>query len=109
MANWNTMHVFGYGQSQMIGPDKNGFAASDTLNTLGSMITYLASQQQEGTNVSLQTLFALNIFNGQFVDFLPNSKDNNQMQRFKWVDLDPATIDAFADELSAAIPELEVA
>ena len=105
MANWNTMHIFGYGESQMIGPDKNGKVANDTLSTIAPLISYLASLQQEGTNISMENLFALNMFKEEFIDFYPNTMIANKAQRFKMVDLDLTTLNNFADELSGAIPE----
>ena len=104
MANWNVMHVFGYGQSQMIGPDKNGKAANDTLTTISPLISYLATQQQQGTTISMSTLRALNMFNNKFVDFIPNSLDGNTWQRFEVADIDPSYIDNLATELSGILP-----
>jgi len=103
MAIYNTSHIFGYGESQMIGADKNGKVENGTLTTISPLITYLASIQQEGTTISMDTLFALNIYHDDFIDFIPNS-DGNLMQRFVWTDIDVTTTDAFTDELSAALP-----
>lgn len=103
MANWTTIHVFGYGESQMIGPDKNGATTNSNLNTLAPLVSYLASMQQAGTTINMEQLFALNMFNQLFVDFFPNNKDN-KMQRFELDGLDMSYINNLADELANKIP-----
>ena len=104
MATWNVMHIFGYGESQMIGSDKNGKVESSTLSTIAPLMSYLATKQQPGTDISLSTLYSLNIYNSKFVDFLPKDTAANKRQRFAYADLDDSYINNFATELAGALP-----
>jgi len=106
MAVYDSMHIFGFGLSQMVGPVKNGKVASNTLTTLAPLLTYLASQQQTGTDISEVTLHALNVINNGgsgFIDFLPKDVTGNLHQRFMMADIDMTTVDNFADELAEAL------
>ena len=107
MAKWTTMSIYGYGESQMMGPDKNGKAANDILSTIEPLIAYLASLQQQGTEISMETLFTLNIYSETFIDFWPLATANTKPQRFQLADIDMATVNAFADQLAENIPEGE--
>jgi len=103
MANWDTIHVFGKGGSQIIGPDKNGRAANAKLTTLAPLISYLSSLQQDGSIINLENLYVLTMYNNFFIDFYPNSKTPNASQRFMMADLDLTAVNDFADELAKSI------
>jgi hypothetical protein len=103
MPNWNTIHVFGFGQSQMIGPDKNGGVANDELSSVSPLIDYLASIQQEGTSINPDTFHVFNIYQGQFIDFVANTRTGNKSQRFNMADIDTTTVDNLADEIYNSI------
>ena len=101
---WNTIHIFGYGESQVIGDKANGKTPNGALKTLAPLMSYLASKQQKGTKISLDDTHALNIFNGSFVDFRPRGA-KNKGQRFEWSEIDAKAINKFADELISKAPE----
>lgn len=103
MANWNIMHVFGYGESQMMSENKNGKANNSELPAIAPLISYLATQEQQGTTISMETLHALNMYKDQFVDFVPNSA-GNEWQRFAMADIDTSYIENLATELAAVLP-----
>ena len=97
---WNTIHVFGYGESQVIGSKANGKAPNGQLKSLAPLFAALAKKQQKGTKISLDDTHALNIFNEAFVEFHPNGAKNIG-QRFTWADVNTKTVNKLADELLA--------
>ena len=101
---WNTIHIFGYGESQVIGNEANGKVANGDLKMLAPLLTVLAKKQQKGTKITLEDTHVLNIFNGAFVDFRPRGM-KNKGQRFAWNDINTKTINKLADELISKVPK----
>jgi hypothetical protein len=99
MSNWNTIHLFGYGESQIISKTSNNKVAIDKLTTVAPLLTYLSTIQQEGTTISPETMHVLSVFNGLFVDFFSNTNEN-KLQRFEWSNIDTNYIDALATQIS---------
>lgn len=95
---WNTIHIFGYGESQVIGKEKNGKVPNSELKTIEPLLSYLAGIQQKGTKVKRDDLHALNILNNAFIDFIPKSRENKH-QRFAWNELDIKQIDKFTTDV----------
>lgn len=94
---WNVVHLFGYGETQVIGAEINGKVANANLKTLEPFLTYLSGLQQKGTKIALKDLHSLNILNGTFIDF--SSRDpKNKSQRFNWTDINPKQVSKFVDE-----------
>ena len=88
----------------MMGSGKNGKIGNSSLSTIVPLVTYLASQQQPGTTISLGTLSSLNMYHDRFVDFLPNDIVTNKPQRFAVADIDVSYIDNLATELAGLLP-----
>ena len=98
---WNIIHVFGYGESQVIGQRVRGKVANAKLANVQLLIKYLQTLQQPGTTISMETLFALNIYNNNFIDFLPKkiaSVPENKSQRFQMKEIDTLHIEKLASE-----------
>jgi hypothetical protein len=107
MSSWNTIHIYGYGESQIISNDANRKVANDKLSTISPLLSFLATKQQEGTSVNIENLHTLNIANGTFIDFVPLFGNNNKMQRYLWNDVDITLIDNIADEIDRNAPNNE--
>jgi hypothetical protein len=60
-AVWNTIHIFGNGETQVIGLKHNGKIASSELKALAPIIAALAEKQQKGTKISIENAHAINI------------------------------------------------
>ena len=104
-AAWNTIHIFGYGESQVIGMNHNGTIANSELKGLTALLAGLAEKQQKGTEISLENAHAINIFNNAFIDFIPKEKPKNKRQRFAWSEVDAKLLQKFSDELVMKLPE----
>lgn len=88
---WNSIHIFGYGETQLIGHNINRKLPNEKLKALKPIIENLVSSQQKGTKVSLEDTHSINIFNNEHVDFFPLSS-KNKTQRFPWTDIDSKRI-----------------
>jgi hypothetical protein len=97
---WNSIHIFGYGETQLIGHDINRKSPNEKLKTLKPIIENLVSFQQKGTKISLEDTHTINIFNNGHVDFFPLSS-KNKTQRFPWADLDAKRINKLFTELQS--------
>jgi hypothetical protein len=100
---WNTIHIFGYGETQIVSKDHNGKAANSELKTLDALYTSLALKQQKGTKITLSDTHALTIYNGGFVDFRPKSASKNNGQRLDWTEVNAKQIDKLANEIMGKI------
>ena len=96
---WSTIHIFGYGESQVMGINLNRKTANSELKALAPLLAALAAQQQKGTILTLGNAYAINIFNDAFIDFLPNEPSKNKQQRFAWSDIDHKAINKLASEI----------
>ena len=103
---WSTMHVFGYGETQIIGADVNGKLASTELKAIEPLLVSLAGKQQKGTKIKPDNIHSLNIFNNSFVDYRPKPGSNSEPQRFAWSDVDTKAVEKLATELTGKLPEL---
>ncbi len=99
---WNTIHVFGHGQTQIIGKEANGAIPSEGLKSVGPLLEHLASLRKKGTKLSLDELHSLNILNGLFIDFR-SGRDSNSHQRFGWADINPRLAEKLANEVMGVI------
>ena len=105
VPGWSTIHIFGYGETQIIGKEHNGKVANTKLKALEALIAALAETQQKGTKVNLNDTHALNIFNGAFIDFRPKPAAKNKPQRFAWSEVKTEDIDRLVKELISKVPE----
>ena len=105
MANWSTLHIFGYGETQLIGKDFNKKVPSTVLTTLTDVVINVYSFKPEG-NEATEEYHAINIFNTMFSDWQPKSSDAKGW-RTEYAELDATAIDALVAEIEAyVIPEV---
>lgn len=100
MATYNTLHIFGYGETQLIGDDFNKKVSSSDLTKLQAVVDNVWSTKPSGSDAS-QSYHAINIFNDLFADWQPNSGSGFRTQ---YADLDKVEIDALVDEINALVP-----
>ena len=105
MANWSTLHIFGYGETQLIGKDFNKKVPSTVLTTLTDVVNNVYSFKPEG-NETTEEYHAINIFNTMFSDWQPKISDAKGW-RTEYAELDATAIDALVAEIEAyVIPEV---
>ena len=102
-SSWSTIHVFGFGKSQIIGTEVNSIVENAELKSLEALLSSLAGIQQKGTKITLDGLHSIHISNGLFVDFRPRSFEKNKPQRFEWVAIDKKVVNTFANEITKKV------
>jgi len=105
MANetqtWNTIHIFGYGETQIIGKDLNKKVPTSVLTTVQAVVDNVYSFKPEG-NTATEEYHAVNIFNTMFADW-QTKQQGVQGWRVQYADLDSAAIEALAAEIVAYV------
>lgn len=104
MAAFNTIHVFGFGDTQVIG-EKNGTVKSDTLTKLTALVDHIKTFKPE--DVTLTDYHVIHIFNGMDVRYLgkgTETKGEKTSFSVKIADVNPTILNEFTAELIASIP-----
>lgn len=96
--SWNTLHIFGYGQVQLISNTENKLVDSDLCPSTQAVVDMVYSHKPQG-NIATTDYRTINIFNELFVDYFDN--DGNQF-RVDYSELDSALIEQLASEIQAA-------
>ena len=99
MKNFNTIHIFGYGETQLISADSNKKVATSALTKVQAVIDNVYSKKPADNNAGTE-YHAINIFNGMFADFMPKTKDEKSF-RVKYEDLDANLINELVTEIKA--------
>ena len=86
MKNFNTIHIFGYGETQLISSDSNKKVATLLLTKVQAVIDNIYSKKPADNNAGTD-YHAINIFNNMFADYLPKTKDEKSF-RVEYKDLD---------------------
>ena len=97
-STWSTLHIFGYGETQLIGDEKMNKKFNTTdLTKVQEVVDYVYSLKPEG-NEAPKEYHIINIFKDSQVTFIP--KDSSfESWNVEYADLDTTTIDALATEL----------
>jgi hypothetical protein len=101
MATWSTLHIFGYGETQLIGTDSNKKVPSTALTTLAAVVNNVYSFKPEG-NTANEEYHAINIFYDMFADW-QTSQQGVQGWRTQYAELDVTLIDALIVEINAYV------
>ena len=70
MSNWSTLHIFGFGDVQVITKDGGATKKASTLTKLQAVIDNVWSTKPTD-NTSTKEYHAINIFEGMFADWQP--------------------------------------
>ena len=95
---FNTLHIFGYGETQVISDLENKKVASSELSGVQPVVDNIYSLKPVGNNAGLDYL-TINVFNGLFVDY-----SDNQGNRFRidYSEVNSALINALVTEVNNA-------
>ena len=99
MADFNTIHIFGFGHVQIISKDKSITKKASDLTKLQPVIDDIWAKKPSDTT-NIKEYHVINIFNGMFVDWLTKSKDEKNF-RLPYSDLNQTKINALINELNA--------
>jgi len=100
-TTWSTLHIFGYGETQLIGADFNKKVPSSVLTTLQAVVDNVYSFKPVD-NPATEEYHAINIFNDMFADW--QTKDSSTKGwRTEYSQLDATLIDALVAEIVAYV------
>jgi hypothetical protein len=99
MSNFNTIHIFGYGETQLISSDSNKKVATSVLTKVQAVIDNVYSKKPTDNNAGTE-YHAINIFNDMFADYQPKTREEKSF-RVKYVDLDATLINELVEEIKA--------
>jgi hypothetical protein len=109
MTTFNTIHVFGYGETQIIGSGKNGKVKSNDLTKLTDFVDYIKSLKPEELEDS--DYHVIHIFNNSSIRYLGKGNiisqsfpiQNTRNYTIKWDDLDLTTLNDLVDEIDSLL------
>jgi hypothetical protein len=99
ITTWSTLHIFGYGETQLIGTDLNKKVPTSSLTTVQAVVDNVYSFKPEG-NTATKEYHAINIFNDMFADW-QTSQQGVEGWRVQYPELDATLIDALVAEIVA--------
>jgi hypothetical protein len=105
MATWSTLHIFGYGETQLIGKDSNKKVPSTALTTLAAVVNNVYSFKPEG-NEATEEYHAINIFNDMFADW-QSKQQGVEGWRTEYAKLDAEAIAALVAEVEAYVAPVQ--
>jgi hypothetical protein len=97
---WNTLHIFGYGESQAIGEDYNKKTNTSDLLTAQAVIDDVYAQKPVGNDASADYR-VITIFNDYEAVYFPNIGDNFTVP---FSQLNATLCQALVDEINIAVP-----
>ena len=100
MANWNTLHIFGFGDVQVITKDGGATKKASELTTLQPVIDNVWSKKPADSPITTKEYHAINIFEGMFSDWQPKEPKVEGF-RTPFAELDATLIQALVDEVLA--------
>lgn len=104
MSTFNTIHLFGFGDAQIIGADSNLTVKSDTLTNLTAFVDHIKTFKPE--DVTLTDYHVIHIFNEMDVRYLGKGtevKTDKTNFTVKISEVDPTILGNLVDELAAAV------
>lgn len=101
---YSTLHIFGYGEVQIIGKDLNKKVATSELTKVQAVVDNVYSFKPEG-NAATEDYHAINIFNDMFADW-QTKQQGVQGWRTEYSELNASLIEALIAEI-VALPEPE--
>ena len=105
MGQFSTIHIFGYGETQIIGETNNGKVPSSSLTTLVPFVDHVKTFLPE-SGVTLTDYHVIHIFNGSDVRYLGvGTEDRKEETSFSvgFNQIDQTLLTALVDEIISAI------
>lgn len=106
MANWNTLHIFGFGDVQVITEDGGATKKASELTALQPVVDNVWSKKPADSKITTKEYHAINIFNDIFSDWQP-IEPKVEGFRTPFAELDSTLIQALVDEVLAPVPIIE--
>lgn len=101
---WNTIHIFGYGETQVISDTTNKKVPSADVTSLQAVVDDVYSHKPADSNAGTE-YHAINIFKDLFADYLPKGIDEKSF-RVPYAELNSALLEALVVEVDAIpVPE----
>ena len=99
MEIYSTIHIFGYGETQLIGNDSDKKVSTSSLTKVQAVIDDVYSNKPADNNAGTE-YHAINIFNDMFADYIPSTKGEDSF-RVEYANLDALKIDELVAEIIA--------
>jgi len=99
MANWNTLHIFGFGDVQVIAKEGGKTKKAADLTKLQDVIDNVWASKPAGY-AGAKEYHAINVFNGMFADWQGKTKEDKGY-RVQYSSLDAVKLQALIDEVLA--------
>lgn len=104
----STLHIFGYGETQVIGKDGdtqvNKKVCTSDLTKVTPVVNDVYSHKPQD-NQAPNEYHAINIFDDMFADYQPNGEFDSW--RVQWADLNKVAIDELVAEVLAYTPPVQ--
>lgn len=104
-TEFNTLHIFGFGDVQVITKDGGNTKKASSLTKLQAVIDNVWSKKPADIIIPTKEFHAINIFNGMFSDWQPKQPKVEGF-RTPYDQLDNTKILALVDEVLAQAPVL---
>jgi uridylate kinase len=98
-VEYNTIHIFGYGETQLISSDSNKKVATLTLLKVQAVVDNVYSKKPADNNAGTE-YHSINILNNLLVDYIPKERSEKSF-RVQYKDLDATLINDLVSELKA--------
>ena len=103
MANWSTLHIFGFGDIQVITKDGGATKKASDLTKLQAVIDNVWSFKPVDNPITKE-YHAINIFEGMFADWQTKEAKQKGFRVEPYSKLDNTAIQALIDEVLAPAP-----
>lgn len=105
LKSWSTIHIFGYGETQIIvkSDDDSPFSKkkkTTDLTTVEAVVDDIFTHKPDGNSAVKDQYHAINIFNNSDVRFMPKGKDVKGFS-VKVSELNAQKLNALISEISA--------
>lgn len=103
MAQFKTIHIFAYGETQLIGGENDGKVAGSTLAAQQALIDHIKGFRPD--DVLDRPHHVIHLHQGSKASYLGKGEALKEKTSFSinWSDLDQSLVLAFSDELAAAL------
>jgi hypothetical protein len=106
MKQFSTIHIFGYGETQIIGNDNNGKVQSSELTNLVVLVDHIKTFLPE-SGVTLTDYHVIHIFEGSDVRYLGvGTEDRKEDTSFsvKYDQINLTLLDTLVNEVISLLP-----
>lgn len=106
MEQFSTIHIFGYGDVQIIGKENNGIVKSSELTTLQTLVDHVKTFLP-ATGVTLNDYHVIHVFKRMDVRYLGKQLEDNKINTsfsVKIESLNQGILEAFVSELVSKLP-----